>query len=125
MLRALTAVGLVGVGVGLGLGLSVPAHAAKIVFSGQGSVDASQGALVRNAAASIGSPFRFTVAFDTAALNFLEGDDQDAFYELPVTDFSATIGDYALPYRERRVLNPCLRLAAVFPFLENRSANRS
>jgi hypothetical protein len=52
MLRALTAVGLVGVG----LGLSVPAQAAKIVFFGQGSVDASQGALVRNAAASIGSP---------------------------------------------------------------------
>jgi hypothetical protein len=67
MLRALTAVGLVGVGLGLG----VPAEAAKIVFSGQGSVDASQGALVRNAAASNGSPFRFTFTLDTTALTFL------------------------------------------------------
>ena len=121
MLRALTAVGLVGVGLGLG----VPAEAAKIVFSGQGSVDASQGALVRNAAASIGSPFRFTVAFDTAALNFLEGDDQDAFYELPVTDFSATIGDYAFALSAAPGFEPLLAISRGFTFFENRSANRS
>ena len=112
MLRALTAVGLVGVGLGLG----VPAEAAKIVFSGQGSVDASQGALVRNAAASNGSPFRFTFTLDTTALTFLEGGDQDVFYDLPVTDFSATIGDYAFTLSEAPGFEPLLSISRGFTF---------
>jgi len=114
MLHALTAVGLVG----LGLGLSVPAEAAKIVFSGQGSVDASQGALPRNAAASIGSPFRFTFALDTAALTFLERDDQDAFYDLPVTDFSATIGDYAFTLSAAPGFEPLLAISRGFAIFD-------
>lgn len=112
MLRALTAVGLVA----LGLGLGVPAEAAKIVFSGQGSVDAFQGTLLRNAAASIGSPFRFSFALDTAALTFLEGDDQNAFYDLPVTDFSATIGDYAFTLSAAPGFEPLLAISRGFTF---------
>lgn len=114
MLQALAALGFLG----LGLGLGVPAQAAKIVFSGQGSVDAAQGTLPRNAAASTGSPFRFTFALDTAALTFLEGDDQNVFYDLPVTDFSATIGDYAFTLSAEQGFEPLLAISRGFAFFD-------
>lgn len=109
--------------VAVGLGLGAPATAAMITFSGQGTVDTLQGSLPRNAPASTGAAFRFSFALDTAALTFLEGDNQNAFYELPVTNFAATIGDYSFTLSAEPGFEPVLAIGRGFtsfgqPFTE-------
>ena len=102
----------------LGLALGVPAAATTIVFSGQGTVGTLQGTLPRNAAATVGNPFQFSFSFDTASLALLDGDDQGAFYDLPVTDFVATIGGYAFTLSAEPGFEPVLAIGRGFTFFD-------
>lgn len=98
----------------LGVSLTAPATAATFSFSGQGAADTLQGQLPRNAPASIGTTFRFSFTFDTAAITFLEGDDQNAFYDLPVTNFAATIGDYEFALSTEQGFEPVVAVGRGF-----------
>ena len=98
----------------IGVSLTAPATAATISFSGQGTADTLQGQLPRNAPASIGATFRFSFTFDTAAITFLEGDDQNAFYDLPVTNFAATIGDYDFALSAEQGFEPAVAIGRGF-----------
>ena len=101
----------------MGASLTAPATAATIAFSCQGTADTLQGQLPRNAAASIGTTFRLSFTFDTSALTFLEGDDQNAFYDLPVTNFAATIGDYDFALSAEQGFEPVVAIGRGFTFL--------
>lgn len=96
--------------------LSAPATAATIAFSGQGTVETLQGQLPKNAPASTGTVFRFSFTFDSAALAFLEGDDQNAFYDLPVTNFAATIGGYDFALSAEQGFEPVLAISRGYSF---------
>lgn len=98
----------------LGVSLTTAATGTTISFSGQGAADALQGQLPRNAPASIGSAFRFSFTFDTAAITFLEGDDQNAFYDLPVTNFAATIVDYDFALSAEQGFEPAVAIGRGF-----------
>jgi len=92
--------GLIGVaGAALMAVLATAASAAPVVFSGGGLFTRSVGSLAPTGTAGVNSPFSFRFTFDLDDAVPVRSDATSATYQLPITDFEATLGTYAFQPR--------------------------
>lgn len=101
-----------------------PAWATKITYSGTGKVERVGGALAPTGNAPIGTPVAFSFGFDTQdATLFEQDDDFAAYYDLPVSDFAATIGGFAFDLNTDPVFVPTVEIYRAFKFFPGNTSS--
>lgn len=101
-----------------------PAQATKITYSGAGKVERIGGALAPTGNAPIGTPVAFSFGFDTEdATLFEQDDDFAAYYDLPVSDFTATIGGFAFDLNTDPVFVPTVEIYRAFRFFPGNTSS--
>ena len=106
------------------LAAATPAAAVTITYSGTGTVSAVRGTLAPTGAAPLGSEVNFSFDFDTDAAKFYGIEDGAAYYDLPLSAFSATIGTYAFELSQDPLFVPTVELYRAFTFLGGTSSSR-
>lgn len=99
-----------------------PVAAAKVTFSGTGAVNQVSGALTPTGSAVKGSKFDFSLDFDTDAAKLYTVDDFGAYYDLPVSAFSATLGSYGFSLTDDPLFVPTVELYNAFSFFGGTSS---
>ncbi len=101
---------------------AAPVSAEKVTFSGTGKVSEVSGALTPTGSACQGSDFAFSLDFDTDAAKLYTVDEFGAYYDLPVSAFSATLGSYGFALANDPLFVPTVELYNAFSFFGGTSS---
>lgn len=106
------------------LAAAAPATAAIVTYSGTGAVGEVGATLPQTGAASQDSPFKFSFDFDTDAATLYGVEGDAAYYDLPLSAFSATLGTYGFELSQDPLFVPTVELYRAFRFLGGTSSSR-
>lgn len=95
---------------------ALPASAAKIIFSGSGTVSTVSGRLTPTGAAPLGTSLSFSFSFDPEDAKLFTQEDVDAVYDLSVEDFRATLGEHSLGLNPDPLYVPAVVVGRGFSF---------
>ncbi|RYF04493.1 MAG: hypothetical protein EOO77_29560, partial [Oxalobacteraceae bacterium] len=101
---------------------ATPVAAETITFSGVGTVSEATGTLTPTGSAGPGSSFDFSFDFDTDAARLYSIDETAAYYDLPLSAFSATLGSYAFALSDDPFFVPTVELYNAFSFFGGNSS---
>ncbi|RYF22246.1 MAG: hypothetical protein EOO77_04505, partial [Oxalobacteraceae bacterium] len=101
---------------------ATPVAAEKITFSGTGTVGEAAGTLTSTGSAGLGSKLDFSFDFDTDAAKLYSIDEFGAYYDLPLSAFSATLGSYAFALSDDPFFVPTVELYNAFSFFGGNSS---